>query len=345
MSEYLLKIEHILDLKKWQSLQDSLADVTKLAILTVDYKGLPIASHSRCCSFCELVREDPELLKRCQKCDARGGLEAVRSNAPFLYLCHYNIVDIAIPICVDDRYIGAVMAGQVKLKTSEQPHDLECIHHSKTSQDILKKSKKLQLAYKQIPELELSEIEKSATMLFQLCNYIVEEAKNKQLLMELYQKPAFSIPFVSNESSFTPFEVENFKELKHSLSRAISNAYINTDSTYTKIKHKQLEPAFQFIHKYKNKTLSLYEASKLCYLSPSYFSRLFFKETGESYTTYTSHLKIKWAKDFLEKTELSITQISDELSFSNPSYFIRTFSKFEGITPAAYRSSYRNQIR
>jgi len=173
----------------------------------------------------------------------------------------------------------------------------------------------------------------------------VEEAKNKNLLMELYNKPFFAYSKEEHESAYTDQEVSEIKELKHSLSLAISSAYINKTHSEKTVTHKQLLPAFDFIHKYKNKSLSLYEAAKLCYLSPSYFSRLFIKETGESYTTYTSQLKIKWAKELLEKTELSITQISDELCFSNPSYFIRIFSKYEGITPALYRTSYRNQIR
>lgn len=333
MSEQLLRIENILDLKKWQSLQESLSEVTKLAILTVDFKGNPIAAHSRCGSFCRLVRDNPELLKRCQKCDARGGLEAVRSNAPFLYLCHFNIADIAIPISVDDRYIGAVMAGQVKIKNQTLYQDLELIHHSPTSQRIFSESPALQEEYAKIPELDLSEIVQAANMLHQLCNYIVEEAKNKHVLLDMYQQLS-SHPLV-----------EDTTELKHSLSQAISGAYLRTDSSFANIHHQQLLPAFEFIHTHKNKSLSLYEASKLCFLSPSYFSRLFMKETGENYTNYTNQLKVKWAKELLEKTELSITQISDELSFSTPSYFIRIFSKHEQITPAAYRASYKKVMK
>ena len=61
IKEY-LHINKILDLNKWKRLQDSLATVTKLAILTVDYKGIPVTSHSSCQAFCQNVRKDPELL-------------------------------------------------------------------------------------------------------------------------------------------------------------------------------------------------------------------------------------------------------------------------------------------
>ena len=42
MKNNLYDLKHILDLVKWQKLQDSLALMTDLAIITVDYRGIPI---------------------------------------------------------------------------------------------------------------------------------------------------------------------------------------------------------------------------------------------------------------------------------------------------------------
>jgi len=71
-----LSLEKILNLENWQQIQDSLSKATKLAIITVDYKGIPITTHSCCNSFCTKVRSDPDLRALCQKCDSRAGLEA-----------------------------------------------------------------------------------------------------------------------------------------------------------------------------------------------------------------------------------------------------------------------------
>lgn len=59
-------------------LQDSLALATKMTIITIDYKGIPITEHSSCCNFCQQVRQDPKVPPYCLKCDSRAGLEAVR---------------------------------------------------------------------------------------------------------------------------------------------------------------------------------------------------------------------------------------------------------------------------
>lgn len=75
-----LDLHKIINVDKWQSLQDALAKQTGMAIITVDYKGVPVTKHSGCHSFCQLLRDDPELSKNCQKCDSRGGIEATRLN-------------------------------------------------------------------------------------------------------------------------------------------------------------------------------------------------------------------------------------------------------------------------
>ena len=65
--------------------------------------------------------------------------------------------------------------------------------------------------------------------------------------------------------------------------------------------------------------------------------RLFKKETGLSIMEYYTILKIEKDKDLLRDKELSVREISDILSFSEPNYFTKTFKRITGFTPSAYR--------
>ena len=58
-----------------------------------------------------MIRENPGSRKRCYRCDALAVLEAVRLEKPYIYLCHCGIVDVAVPVMVGDKYLGAVMFG------------------------------------------------------------------------------------------------------------------------------------------------------------------------------------------------------------------------------------------
>ena len=65
-------IEEVLDLDKWEVVQESIASATHLAIILVDYRGKPITKHSQVHPFCQFVRQHPALSSYCEKCDSRG---------------------------------------------------------------------------------------------------------------------------------------------------------------------------------------------------------------------------------------------------------------------------------
>ena len=74
-----------------------------------------------------------------------------------------------------------------------------------------------------------------------------------------------------------------------------------------------LKPAIEYIYKNKSENITVEKLAKVCHVSQSYFSRLFSKEMGESFSNYISKLKIKWSKNLLEETDLTINEISEDL--------------------------------
>lgn len=337
-----LNLNKIIDLDKWQKLQDSLSLVTKMAMITVDYKGIPVSKHSSCNQFCESVRKDTKLSSYCQKCDSRGGLEAVRENKPYIYLCHYNIVDIAIPIIVDDKYIGAIMAGQVRLNKKEDEDSLEHILTIPSKLFVNDNMNGLDDLYSNIPSLSYEEVKNTAEMLFQLCNYIVEESLDKSLILELYEKEVIHKNSSDNQLDLSSYKVNNIKNIKDELSNAITNSHIKDLSYEKDIVHNSiLKPAIEYIYSHKNENVSLKKASDLCHISPSHFSRIFSKDVGQNYSSYLSFLKIEWAKQLLISTDLTISEVSDNLGFNESGYFIKIFKKHESITPSLYRKYHK----
>lgn len=339
MKKEKINLDQVIDFKKWQTLQDNLSLVTNMAIITVDYKGNPISKHSKCSRFCESVRNHPQMVKYCQKCDSRGGLEAVRSNEPYIYLCHYNIVDVAVPIIIDGRYMGAIMAGQVKLSDNyvKEMERIVDTSNDPLSIEVLKEFKKY---YEQLPLLTYEEVHNIANMLSSLCNYLVEEALDKNLILEMYKKSIGSNKEI-DEDFFQGYSVDNIEKLKKGISNAMIDAYVSHCECDKKIS-STLKPAIDYIYKNKSENITVENMAKVCHISQSYFSRLFSKEMGDSFSNYISKLKINWAKELLEESDMSVSQVSDELGFNEPGYFIKIFKKHEGVTPSVYRKYYKN---
>lgn len=89
-------IHQIFNPDDFQKIQDDISIASELAIITVDYKGVPITAHSNCSEFCKKMRSS-QYGVYCEKCDSHGGLEAARIGKPFIYLCHAGLIDFAIP--------------------------------------------------------------------------------------------------------------------------------------------------------------------------------------------------------------------------------------------------------
>ena len=82
-------MQSILDIPLWEKMQDQLEKLTGTAIICIDLKGNPVTKHSCRTDFCSVIRENPVSRKRCYRCDALAGLEAVRLEKPYIYLCHW----------------------------------------------------------------------------------------------------------------------------------------------------------------------------------------------------------------------------------------------------------------
>lgn len=336
-----LHLKNLIDLEKWQRVQDALAEATDMAIITVDFRGFPVTRHSGCTDFCTAIRNNPLTRKDCYKCDSRGGLEAARGNRPYIYLCHCNIVDVAVPIVVNEKYVGAVMIGQVLLE--EEDDDEAALEQILMCMDAEGRAQREQLydAYERLPRMSYGRIVTITNMIFELINYILLEATSKNNLINTYEWMLQSGGGTGGgPTAGRPTEdltLESMVKLKDKVSYAILKKQMARAGDAPVSVHYSIRPAMEYIHSHKNENVSMEQMAKLCHLSSSYFSRLFAKEMGETFSNYLARQKVEWAKQLLETTDNTISRIAEELGFNDDGYFIKVFKKYEGTTPANYR--------
>ncbi|RIV22473.1 AraC family transcriptional regulator [Fibrisoma montanum] len=72
-------------------------------------------------------------------------------------------------------------------------------------------------------------------------------------------------------------------------------------------------------------------------LSPTYIGEYFRKHTGESLQSYIIRYKLKLVENRLEFSDLTVSQIADELGFTDESHLSKLFRKYYSISPKMYR--------
>ena len=83
--------------------------------------------------------------------------------------------------------------------------------------------------------------------------------------------------------------------------------------------------------------LSLEAVAKHLNISANYLSRYFHNECNITFVGYISSLKMQHGRKLLLETSMKIEEISKELGYSSPQYFISKFKKQFGETPNTYR--------
>ena len=91
---------------------------------------------------------------------------------------------------------------------------------------------------------------------------------------------------------------------------------------------------------YANSELSLnFVAEQLC-VTPQHLSRTFRAETGVTFVSYLSKLRIRKAMLLLQDPNLKMYEIAEQTGYVTQHYFSNVFKKAIGVSPADYRKSF-----
>lgn len=100
-----------------------------------------------------------------------------------------------------------------------------------------------------------------------------------------------------------------------------------------------LSTVISYINEHFTESISLETLADLASLSPYYFTRVFFRQTGMTPHQYLIATRIGASKFLLKTTDIPVKEIGFSCGFSSESSFCTTFRKWERMTPSEYRSS------
>lgn len=102
-------------------------------------------------------------------------------------------------------------------------------------------------------------------------------------------------------------------------------------------KNKVIDEVLLYIHSNYSKEISVGDLAEQNYMNSSNFSRLFKNSVGISIIDYLKKIRINKAKDLLESSYKSISEIALEVGYKSENLFYKDFKRIENITPSKYR--------
>ena len=107
-----------------------------------------------------------------------------------------------------------------------------------------------------------------------------------------------------------------------------------------KITTKKLQPAIDYIDEnYGVSGITNEQLAALCNISVPYFRELFTKKFNRSPISYLNSIRMHKAMEMLKSDYVSISQVANNVGFTNIYHFSKEFKLYTGVSPSEYASS------
>ena len=137
-------------------------------------------------------------------------------------------------------------------------------------------------------------------------------------------------------------DIQHFTSIEE-LSRwltGVMHRFVGYTFDFVQSKHSDVVyKAMEYVKTYYMKRITLDDVAQHVYLSRSYLSSIFKKETGRSLVAYINQVRIAKSKLFLLDGGIPIADIAGMCGFDDQSYFTKVFKRETGVSPKRYRDT------
>lgn len=151
--------------------------------------------------------------------------------------------------------------------------------------------------------------------------------------------------YIKSEEVELIFEYENLCEMYSDVYeqlKQIESAYTeanNSDEFMNKISNKTFFTIYQYVENNYTRQINVTDLANRFHINACYFSQLFRKEIGSTFSDYLAKKRIDHACNLLLETELKVNEIAEMSGFNDYFYFCRVFRKLKNCSPTEYRAT------
>lgn len=149
------------------------------------------------------------------------------------------------------------------------------------------------------------------------------------------------------KNSYTIEEIEDKVEVVSEyitmLYRERIDKILQSEIVSSKSGNYVISHAIAYIKNNVYRNVSLDEISEFCHCSHSYLSHHFKDATGLTIKAFAHELRIKEAKELLIKSHKNVSEISEQLGYSDSNYFTKVFKDSVGVSPRNFVKEQMNE--
>ena len=101
-----------------------------------------------------------------------------------------------------------------------------------------------------------------------------------------------------------------------------------------------IKSVLSYISENYYQNINLENLSRIAGMNPKYFCRYFRSMTERTPIDYLNYYRIECACEMLSTKDISVKEVAISCGFNDESYFIKTFSRYKGITPKQFMKSH-----
>ena len=134
------------------------------------------------------------------------------------------------------------------------------------------------------------------------------------------------------------FACETVAELQEEITKTLLVVCKRIHSKAGNRSYEMSRNIMEFVNsRYGEVTLNVAMIAEHLGITPSYMSKLFKEQTGETLPDYINKVRLEKAKVLLRDERLNISDAAVKVGYSNSNALIRSFKKYEGVTPGKYK--------
>ena len=123
----------------------------------------------------------------------------------------------------------------------------------------------------------------------------------------------------------------------------LSVSRLRTDAVKILDGASRVLPVVRFLEDHPDSRLALPALASLLHLSPSRFHHVFKEATGSAPMKFIQNTKLNQARLRLVSTDSTVAEIAIRCGFGDAFHFSRLFKSHSGLSPVAFRKSFRQR--